>query len=301
MTDDMWAHQYDQQPNQVECSLHRSPWTTNGPESNLHGLEPQFGCCTANFSQGWPKFAASLFMRSLGDGLVAAAYSPCEVQIELRGIQVHIIEETEYPFRGHVKITVNPSSKLTFPLLLRIPAWADNTEVLVNGRRVEVATAGTFARVEREWNRGDRVELSFAMPPRVVTGFNGSVSVERGPLVFAYCIGQDWLKLRDREMTADWQVYPTTQWNYALELDSLEKPQNIKVSEHPLTSRPFAAEGTPIELHVPARLLPSWTANEGAAAQVPESPVESSERTEAITLVPYAAAKLRITSFPRLE
>ena len=63
-TDDMWAHQYNQEPNQVECSLHRKPWTTDGPESNLYGLEPNFGCCTANFHQGWPKFTASLFMLS---------------------------------------------------------------------------------------------------------------------------------------------------------------------------------------------------------------------------------------------
>ena len=61
LTDDMWAHQYNQEPNQVECSLHRKPWTTDGPESNLYGLEPNFGCCTANFHQGWPKLAASLF------------------------------------------------------------------------------------------------------------------------------------------------------------------------------------------------------------------------------------------------
>ena len=60
-TDDMWAHQYNQQPNQVEVSLHRKPWTTDGPESNLYGLEPNFGCCTANFHQGWPKLAAEPF------------------------------------------------------------------------------------------------------------------------------------------------------------------------------------------------------------------------------------------------
>ena len=79
-TDDMWAHQYDQEPNQVEVSLHRKPWTTNGPESNLYGLEPNFGCCTANFHQGWPKFAASLWMASHDGGLAAVAYSPCEVR-----------------------------------------------------------------------------------------------------------------------------------------------------------------------------------------------------------------------------
>ena len=95
-TDDMWAHQYNQEPNQVECSLHHKPWTTDGPESNLFGLEPNFGCCTANFHQGWPKFAASLFYAvrrqdsDQHDGLFAAAYAPCEVHTCCAEPPVHI-------------------------------------------------------------------------------------------------------------------------------------------------------------------------------------------------------------------
>lgn len=77
-TDTMWAHQYNQQANQVEVSLHRRPWTTDGPESNIYGLEPNFGCCTANYHQGWPKFTSSLVMRSSDDGLVLAACAPAK-------------------------------------------------------------------------------------------------------------------------------------------------------------------------------------------------------------------------------
>jgi uncharacterized protein len=295
MTDDMWAHQYDQQPNQVECSLHKEPWTTNGPESNLYGLEPHFGCCTANFSQGWPKFAASLWMTSAQGGLVAAAYGPCEARIDLQGAVVHVLEETEYPFRGAIKITISPSHPVRFPLLLRIPSWAEGAEILVNGRPENGVRAGIFARVEREWRQGDIVGITLPMEPRVITGFHGSVSVERGPLVFAYNIGQDWLKLRDREMTADWQVYPSSRWNYALAVEP------IVVSENALTERPFAAAEAPTQLHVKARLLPSWMASEGVAGTLPESPVETSEHEETIALIPYAAAKLRITSFPMLK
>jgi len=301
MTDDMWAHQYDQQPNQVECSLHKEPWSTNGPESNLYGLEPHFGCCTANFSQGWPKFAANLFMTSAQGAVVAAAYSPCEAQIKLQGATVHINQETEYPFRGSIRMAVNPSKPVKFPFLLRVPGWAEGAEIAVNGRKENAPKAGTFARVEREWKQGDVVTLTFPMQPRVVTGFNNSVSVERGPLVFSYNIGQDWLKLRDREMTADWQVYPTSRWNYALAVDPAAQSQKITVTEHALGDRPFAAEGTPTQLQVKAKLLPSWMANEGTAGVVPESPVESAEKEETISLIPYAAAKLRITSFPRLK
>jgi hypothetical protein len=84
---DMWSHQYDQQVNQVECSIKEDRlWTTNGPDSNIYGLEPNFGCCTANLSQGWPKFAAHLWMRSADDGLAAAASQACRSRSRWRQI-----------------------------------------------------------------------------------------------------------------------------------------------------------------------------------------------------------------------
>src|SRR5947199_9819493 len=77
---DMWAHQYDQQVNQVICAVSEDPiYTTNGPEANIFGLEPNFGCCTANMHQGWPKFAAHLWMCTLDHGLAAISYAPCIV------------------------------------------------------------------------------------------------------------------------------------------------------------------------------------------------------------------------------
>lgn len=300
-TDDMWAHQYDQQPNQVECSLHREPWTTNGPESNLFGLDPNFGCCTANFHQGWPKFAASLLMLSQDDGLVAAAYSPCEARTVIRDTPVHVVEETSYPFRGTVRMSVNPASPKAFPLLLRIPGWAQGTTIKVSGEAQPEPSSGTFARIERTWKTGDRVDIEFPLKPRVSQWFHDSVAVERGPLVFSYGIGEDWVKLRDRGMTADWQVYPTTQWNYALALDPAASSHDITAIETDVRERPFSAKDAPVKLHVKARKLTAWQAEDGTANLVPQSPVTSDEPEETITLIPYAAAKLRITAFPRLK
>lgn len=304
LTDDMWAHQYNQEPNQVECSLHHKPWTTDGPESNLYGLEPNFGCCTANFHQGWPKFAASLFMLSgaadtdTHDGLVAAAYAPCEVHTVIRGAQLHVIEETNYPFHGTVHLTINPASPLSFPLQLRIPAWAQGATIKVNGQLQPSPTAGTFARIERTWRAGDRVEIVFPMVPRVSRWFHDSIAVERGPLVFSYGIGESWVKLRDRGMTADWQVFPNTAWNYALNVDTASPAKSITVTEAEVGPAPFSRRGAPVRLSVKARKLVPWRAEDGAANPVPQSPVVSDEAEESITLIPYASAKLRITAFP---
>jgi uncharacterized protein len=306
-TDDMWAHQYNQEPNQVECSLHRTPWTTDGPESNLYGLEPNFGCCTANFHQGWPKFTVSLFMLSsgveadAGEGLVAAAYAPCAVHTMLRGVAVHIIEETAYPFHGTIQLGVNPDMPLDFPLHLRIPGWAAETRIAVNGQQIDAPQPGAFAIIKRAWRPGDRVEIVFPMKPRTSRWFHDSMAVERGPLVFSYGIGESWVKLRDRGMTADWQVFPTDQWNYALALDADIPEKQIAVEEKQLGEAPFARRSTPVRLSVKARKLEQWRSEDGAALAPPQSPVTTQQPEETLALIPYAAAKLRVTAFPVVE
>lgn len=306
-TDDMWAHQYNQEPNQVECSLHHKPWTTDGPESNLYGLEPNFGCCTANFHQGWPKFTNSLFMLSPGresdvrDGLVVAAYAPSEVRTTLGDTPVHIEEQTDYPFKGSVHFNVNPDSPLSFPMEFRIPGWAAGTTIEINGKLAPSAAAGSFARIDRTWKRGDRVEIKFPMTPRVSRGFNNSVAIDRGPLVFSFGIGESWVKLRNRGMTADWQVFPTDPWNYALEIDAQNPVKSITVEESEVGERPFSRLQSPVQLHVKARRLEHWRAVDGAADPVPQSPVRSDQTESTISLIPYAAAKLRITAFPQIE
>jgi uncharacterized protein len=302
-TDDMWAHQYNQEPNQVECSLHRKPWTTDGPESNLYGLEPNFGCCTANFSQGWPKFANSLFLHARAgsahpEGLVAAAYAPCEMWTTVGNTAVHIIEETEYPFRGNIRLRVDAADGAEFSIHLRIPQWAHGAAIRVNGQMQPAPAPGTFARIERTWKGGDEVQIEFPMAPRLVRGYHDSVSVDRGPLVFSYGIDESWVKLRDRGMTADWQVFPASQWNYALQVNTAAPEESITVAEAEVGPRPFARAHAPVQLHVNARRADAWRAEDGAADPLPESPVRSTERTQSLALIPYAAAKLRITAFP---
>ncbi len=299
-TDDMWAHQYDQQPNQVQSSLNSKPWTTNGPESNLYGLEPNFGCCTANFHQGWPKFTASLWMSTHDGGLVATMYAPCEVKTKLQGVNLHLREETDYPFRGTIRITVSPEKTLRFPMLLRIPAWAKTAAVHVNGTLTEATAApGTFMRLERSWAAGDNVEIRFPLEPTISRSFQRSVVVERGPLVFSLSPGESWVKLRDRGLTADWQVFPTRPWNYALAVDEVSGAK-LKVVERPVPARPFAAEAAAVAIEIRGRRLPSWRSEDGVADPLPPSPVTSAETEEVLALVPYAGAKLRVTAFPQL-
>jgi len=139
----------------------------------------------------------------------------------------------------------------------------------------------------------------------VTAGYRASVSVERGPLVYALPVGEDWKRLSDGMKkpapapAADWEVLPTTAWNYALHLAPGEP--NLKVVERPVGAVPFAREAPAVEIEVVGRRVPEWQIEDGSAGTLPQSPVMSREKDETLRLIPYGAARLRITAFPRLE
>ena len=326
ISDDMWSHQYDQQPNQVACTQTERQWSTNGPDSNLFGLEPNFGCCTANMHQGWPKFAASLWMATADGGLVATAYAPSRVTVELPGSgaparrMFSVEETTNYPFDGRLVFTVHTARPTSLPLVLRVPDWASGASLTINGTPSELPGACTrqasydgrlhvdtqsvaagcgFRRIARRWKEGDRVELTLTMVPRVTRWYHGSVAVERGPLLFSLKLPQTWKKLAQHaELSADWQLTSEAPWNYALAVNG---PDAIAVKTDFVGPVPFSAEQAPVQMTVYGRLDPSWGLHEGSAGPLPQSPVSLSTPLVPLTLIPYAAAKLRVTAFPELS
>jgi len=102
-------------------------------------------------------------------------------------------------------------------------------------------------------------------------------------------------------MTADWQVFPASAWNYALEVDPADPQKSFAVTEAEVGDGPFTRAHAPVAITAKARRMNGWRAEDGAADPLPPSPCASDQPEETVRLIPYAAAKLRITAFPELK
>jgi hypothetical protein len=302
---DMWSHQYVQQVNQVQCTSNpEHMWGTNGPDSNLFGLEPNFGCCTANMHQGWPKFASHLWMRTPEGGIAALAYAPSTARFEVAGAPVQVALDTDYPFRDALRLTVHVERPTRFPLVLRVPSWATGANVRIAGNPAKPLRPGTFHRIAREWRSTTTIELQFPMTAKVTRRYHQATVIERGPLLYSLKIGETRTRINadkpHRELPhGDFEVRPSTPWNYGLDLDDNHPERSLSFEERPVGERPFSPEGAGMIAHARGRRLPQWKLRHGWADEIPPEPQSSKEPVEDITLLPYGCTNLRVTEFPR--
>jgi hypothetical protein len=305
LTPDMKGLQYYTLPNNVIAIYGGHGYNQDYANGTLPGPDSGFPCCRYNFHMGWPKYVENSWAATSDGGLAAMAYGPTVVNALIAGTQVQITEDTSYPFEEQIRLRLSLSNSVAFPLKLRIPGWASNTTVTVNGQPQSGVVAGTFLTLSNTWNNGDFVALNFPMSVRTETGPSCSVAIDRGPLVYSLRIGENWTTNTPDPLGMGYNEYlinPTTTWNYALQLDPAHPNDDFTFNDLTTPTNPFDPAQNPVTLTGSAKLLPDWTVGwRGTQAfEPPVSPVAAGGALTTVTLVPFGSQHLRVSWFPYL-
>ncbi|HEY3390674.1 MAG TPA: beta-L-arabinofuranosidase domain-containing protein [Prolixibacteraceae bacterium] len=303
ISDNFLRKQYFQQVNQVQCTDEERNFFDDKNGRIVFGTTTGYPCCISNMHQGWPKFVQNLWYATADNGIAALVYGPSEVTAKIaNGEEVTISEKTDYPFKEKIQFSVQTTKKVKFPFHLRIPQWCKNPTVTINGQVAVSNSTNNIIVIDREWSAGDVVELNLAMDFRFSNWYENSLGIERGPLVYALKIKEEWREVTKKGYDDTfWEVLPKSPWNYSLQKSEIEK-NNLKAEvKDNIAVYPWNLENAPVSVKIKANRLPIWKMERGSAGKLPSPSssrrdVESNE--EEVILIPYGCTTLRIAEFP---
>lgn len=165
-------------------------------------------CCITNLSRIMP-FLPEMVFATAENSIFVNLFTASGAMVSLAETNIYIRQETSYPENGKIRLTIDPETPENFELRIRIPGWAQEevlpgtlyqfltplstpVRIAVNGEEQPLNIENGFARIQRNWEKGDVVEVELPMPVRQIVGNEnlvenrGKVALQRGPLV--YCL-----------------------------------------------------------------------------------------------------------------
>ncbi|WP_284775377.1 beta-L-arabinofuranosidase domain-containing protein [Agrobacterium sp. lyk4-40-TYG-31] len=150
-------------------------------------------CCPTNIARLITSLGQYFYSAS-DNALAVHLYGANIAELTVGDSFVRLKQETRYPWEGDIALTLSLEKASHFTLKLRIPGWCRDASVMVNGKAVDVKATTTkgYVSIVRDWQNGDEIRLSFAMPVDrlyahpAVSEDGGRVALKRGPVV--YCV-----------------------------------------------------------------------------------------------------------------
>lgn len=293
ITEDFMGHQYLQQANQIIVDDTERPWFNNSNESTVFGLEPNFGCCTANMHQGWPKFVNSLWYREDDETIMSMVFAPNTVTTTLGEEKICIQLATKYPFKDQMVYTVKESPAKEITVKIRLPKWCDAPEIVCEGAEIAIEKEDGVISVRKRFAAGEQIKVRMPMEIKFTNWYHESAAVERGPLVYGLDIKEKWVEQKEVAGVKDYFIYPESDWNYAVSVNGDKEVEELEIS-----STPFSKNHAPVRICLAAKKADFWEREGGNTADLPVSPVTVAGEEEKIELIPFGCTKLRISQFP---
>lgn len=159
-----------------------------GSRRSFSTLEDSFWCCVGSGMESHAKHADSIYWRG-GRTLYVNLFIPSTLALPDWDLQLDL--DTAYPDDGLVRLTVVKAPSAPVELALRLPGWAAAARMSLNGQSVVIRNERGYARLQRPWTAGDRIELVLDMPLRFEPMLDdpGLGAFVSGPLVLAADLG----------------------------------------------------------------------------------------------------------------
>ena len=153
-----------------------------------HAGEEQCGmhinCCNANGPRAFMMLPGTAIMGATNE-IYINIYGNIESVIPVNPKnKILIRQNSEYPESELIEISVDPEKAEEFAIACRVPAWSESTTISVNGESIQQVKAGTYRKISRTWNKGDKITIKMDLRGRKVKN-GGYQAILRGPLVLA--------------------------------------------------------------------------------------------------------------------
>lgn len=153
-------------------------------------------CCNLNAARIAPYYISNMWTKD-GNGLNVMLYGASIIKTIINGVEVEVKEDTDYPFSNRVKFAIDPARKISFEFTLRNPQWSKNTQVYLNGKLVNPQMSDAKISLNREWSKGDILEIVFSDDIVVRKFKNNDYYITKGALIYALPFPENMEKTKD--------------------------------------------------------------------------------------------------------
>jgi DUF1680 family protein len=169
--------------------FYANPLSSDGDKTRQGWFE--VSCCPPNYARLMTSLTDYLYVRD-DEGIYVNLYASSSAAFTVGGNRFTLTQRTEYPWDGRIAVSIKPENSGRASLRLRLPAWAQEARLTVDGLPREAEPVGGYLVIDREWEGETTVVLDLGMAAQLVypnpriDATLGRVAVQRGPLVYAF-------------------------------------------------------------------------------------------------------------------
>jgi uncharacterized protein len=219
------------------------------PRQTMRSPELAASCCPPNIVKLINTIGG--FFYSIDEaGIYVKHYGANEADLPW-GAGLKLTQRTNYPWDETISLLVEAARPETFALRLRVPEWAKDHRLSIDGRPLNLAPHDGWLTVAREW-QSNEVVLTLVMETERITmpphfsGYENRAALQRGPIV--YCLEEQDLEHSGSEtesgpLLASLYIPPDYKFDATYECEFLG---GVTVLRGPLVKVGFSDTGKPV-------------------------------------------------------